>query len=364
MWTGSSWGDEPDAAPQPLIGGIQVSATEQNPSGVGWTAAGQGVQKGALAAAAWPDHCGHRPRGQCEADLSENGQTAADRHRQRVGLQREPMGHVLLESSTAQDELGLAHLHEVALHHRAVGDALAVDEGAVVAFQVDDADARTVHDQSGVVTRDEWVGNGDVAVGGSPDQQFALGDVDDLALAADVAGEPRLVEPGRRRLVVRGLWGARPGRKPRSNVLARGGRGLDSAGGPTVLRWRVVGAGGGRWRPRASVGRTMRGRLLVPAVGGGRRTLGSIPTRRAAVGYVEVEAGRRIGRAEPHLGPTGWERHRLATVVAIVETVRAAHVPKRPTADRVVVDHGVAARDLGVVDGDRLGGLPADRVTV
>ena len=96
------------------------------------------------------------------------------------------MGHVLLQLTTGEDELGLAQLDQVTLGDRAVVYPLTVDERAVVATQIDDATGTTVQDQAGVFAGHERIGNRDIAVRRSAHDELGLLDPNDLAELADV----------------------------------------------------------------------------------------------------------------------------------------------------------------------------------
>ncbi len=215
--------DKPDPVPQLGVVLVQVAVVVQDAAAVGGPHPGQRAEQGGLPRAAGADDPEQAALTEREGDVVEQDLAAPQGDGQVAGDERDVAGvNELLQLVARQAERGGPDADDVALGQRRGHDLLAVDEGAVVAVQVDDLVGGADVAQLGVVARDAQIGDDDVVVGSTADPQH-LG-----RQPADHAG---LAVPGRQHAAAHGRPALRHGRPARWHDGPGGDDGRGPRGG-------------------------------------------------------------------------------------------------------------------------------------
>src|SRR5206468_6559232 len=160
--------DEADPVPQLRVVRVQVAVVVEDAAAVGGPHAGQRAEQGGLAGAAGADDPQQAALAEREADVVEQDLAVAQGDGQVAGDERDVAGvDELLQLAAGQPERGGPDADDVAFGQRRGPDLLAVDEGPVVAVQVDDLVAAGGPGQLGVVAGDAQVGAVVVVVRGA-----------------------------------------------------------------------------------------------------------------------------------------------------------------------------------------------------
>lgn len=191
--------DQADALAQFGVVAVEVAAVVEDRAAVGGALTGEGVQEGGLAGAARADHGEEAFLADRKRHLVEERLPAAvDGDGQFLDVEGDLAGvDVLLEFVADQGERGVPDADDVTGSDRRLVDGRAVEEGAVVAAEVDDlVGALRPRPQLGVPSGDDEVVDDQVVVGGAADPDGPLGQRTDAGGLPEGAGGGGVEDPG------------------------------------------------------------------------------------------------------------------------------------------------------------------------